>query len=143
MSESIEEIMIKEHGLVEAFLREFERCENSPEKGLQMLGKFRWALEKHFLLEEKAIFDVLNELQGVEVSETFELLRDHQQIIELIKNIEEGYSEGMIVDLQRVRDLLEKHLEMEVVFFYPKLDRVLNEETKQKILEKAKELIRS
>ena len=142
MVETIEEVMIKEHGVVEAFLREFEKAENSPSGALQLLSRFKWALEKHFLLEERAIFDVLNELRGVEVSETFELLRDHQQILELIKNIEEGYEDGMVVDMKRVRDMLEKHLEIEVVFFYPKLDKILDENTKKKIIEKAKEGLR-
>jgi len=43
--------------------------------------------------------------------------------------------------LGRFKGMLEKHLEIAGVFFYPKLESVLNQETQIEIIEKAKGLI--
>ncbi len=141
MVESIAEIMLKEHVIIKSFLRQFEETGDISKSG-EMLSRFKWTLEKHFILEEKAIFDVLNRLKGDEISEAFELLRDHQQIMELINNLEEGFEGGLTVNLDRLKEMLEKHLEIEGAFFYPKLDKVLDQQTKTEIIQKAKELIR-
>jgi hemerythrin-like domain-containing protein len=142
MAETIRELMVREHLAIENFLKELDSQRENLSRTMEILSRLKWTLEKHFIMEEKAIFEILNGLKGVEIDETFELLRDHQQILELINNIEEGFENGSEVNLQRVKEMLEKHLEMEGIFFYPKLDNVLEERDKKEILDKAREIIR-
>ena len=142
MEESICSLMMADHLLISNQIREINQQKDKPRETSELLSKLKWTLEKHFILEEHAVFDVLNNLQGMEVDETFELLRDHQQIMELIKNVEGGFKEGTEVNLERIKEMLEKHTEMEDVFFYPKLDKELNINTKSEIIRKIKEHIR-
>ena len=100
---------------------------------------FKWTLQKHFFVEEKAIFNFYEKIKGEEVHELFDLMGDHGDLLNLMKLVEENFDEDKIEELKQ---LLIKHQNFEDDVFYPKLDGDLNENQKKELIEKIKEVIR-
>jgi iron-sulfur cluster repair protein YtfE (RIC family) len=141
MEKKISETMLGEHGKIDQMLKELESCKDCESDELYVLfNKFKWNVEKHFFVEEKAIFSLLDKTKGEEVADTFDLMQEHRKIIEQIKEIEDNLNENP--DLSELKKGLKKHSEFEDQTFYPSLDRTLNDQQKTEIIERAKEIIR-
>ncbi|MEN7982181.1 MAG: hemerythrin domain-containing protein [Nanoarchaeota archaeon] len=136
--ESINELLIKEHGKLLSFLINFTK-EEDKEKAKNLFDNFKWTLQKHFFVEEKAIFNFYEKIKGEEVHEIFDLMGEHGDLLELMKFVEEDFSKDKIEDLKK---LLIKHQNFEDDVFYPKLDKDLNEQQKKELIEKIKEVVR-
>lgn len=133
--ETITEIMLEEHKKIDEFLKDLERSYSDDK-----FNRFKWTLEKHFFVEEKAIFDLLNSIKSEEVSPVFDLMEEHGEIIELARHL--GEVEDKKRALENLKVLLTKHSRFEDSMFYPNLDKTLNQNTKREIIEKTKEIIR-
>lgn len=136
--ESINSLLIKEHGKLILYLVKFSKEENK-EKAKQFFENFKWTLQKHFFVEEKAIFDFYEKIKGDKVNDIFDLMGEHGDLLDLMKFIEEDFSEKRIEELKK---LLIKHHTFEDEVFYPKLDRDLTEDQKKELIEKIKEVVR-
>jgi len=142
MEISIQSIMDEEHKRILDLLLKFEKEKHNEEKRDEIFQKFKWSLEKHFFLEEKAIFSVYGSITGQEVSDIFELMEEHGTIIEMIKGLEQVISSGKDPNISLLRETLEKHSDFEDSTFYPRMDRELSQEQKQEIADRAKEILR-
>jgi iron-sulfur cluster repair protein YtfE (RIC family) len=139
----IRDLMLGEHVRINHFLNEFEKnLRNSKEDNQLLFDRFKWSLEKHFFVEEKAIFAISQNLFGNEISDIFDLMDQHGIILELIKPIEKGIRKNIPLDISKLKEDLMNHAEFEDDVFYPKLDKMLNKEQKQEIILRIKEAVR-
>lgn len=136
--ESINNLMLKEHGKLLSYLVEILK-ESDEDKKRELFENFKWTLQKHFFVEEKAIFNFYEKIKGEEVSELFDLMGEHGDLLNLLKLVEENFDEDKIEELKQ---FLIKHHTFEDDVFYPKLDSDLNENQKKELIEKIKEVIR-
>ena len=142
MQEKIASLMLKEHGRLNSFLVDFNRL---LEKDLLLaekaLDKFKWNLEKHFFLEEKVIFDISSSIANEEVSEIFDLMKQHGEIMAELKDIEKNLQNRIKPKSEKLFSLIKEHADYEDSVFYPKLDEKLTENQKNYVVERVKEII--
>ena len=143
MEKTIAEMMLKEHGKINSMLAEFEKLsEINFEESKNIFIKFKWNLEKHFFVEEKVIFSIYISSSGKENDEIINLLKEHKDILWLIAKIEESLKRNNTPEIFELREMLRKHVGFENDFFYPKLDKELNERDRLLILERSEDIIR-
>ncbi|MCW8966189.1 MAG: hemerythrin domain-containing protein [Candidatus Pacearchaeota archaeon] len=138
MEDSVNKLLIKEHARLLSYLVSMGN-ESDEEKLKEIYDKFKWNLEKHFFVEEKAIFDFYDKIKGHEVGNVFDLMQEHGDLLNLVKSVEEDFSHEKIEDL---KNLLIKHQRFEDEVFYPNLDKELDDYKKKELIEKIKEVIR-
>jgi len=143
MEDSIEKLMFEEHSTIKKILEYYEELVNSNlPKANEQFSKFKWVLEKHFFVEEKAIFVLLNKIRGEEqISDIFNLMQEHGSILELVNNIEEGLKNNVKPNITGLKMILSRHANFEDAVFYPNLDQLLNQQQKEEIIERVKEVI--
>lgn len=139
--EKISELMLKDHRKIDNLLSDFGReLSKDFEESKIRFSEFVWCLQKHFFLEEKAIFVIGEKIIGEDVVNIFELMKEHGEIMDLVKNIEAGLNTGVKVDVSSLRTLILKHASFEDKYFYPKLDETLNSEVREQIINKIKQM---
>ncbi len=92
-------------------------------------------------MEEKATFELYSKMKNEEIEDIFKLMREHGEIVELIRNIEQGLINNVKPDISGLKDSLLSHANFEDEFFYPKLDEELTPEQRQEICDRAREII--
>lgn len=134
---SICKIMLKEHEKINNLINEFE---NYPEN--QNLNKLNTEIENHFFIEEKIIFSVYSleikdkekyRNQDIEEDLTTSLIKQHKDILWLIKNLSENFNKNKIIELKKQ---LTKHISLENNNFYPRIDTELDENQKHLIIDR-------
>ncbi|MFA5020245.1 MAG: hemerythrin domain-containing protein [Candidatus Pacearchaeota archaeon] len=141
MYEKIRQKMLEEHGRIDSMLSEFEGSLNS-KNAEEIFNRFKWNLEKHFFIEERAIFAMHNNTNECEISDTFKLMQEHGEILALLKTIESKIKSNSIEDISNLKNVLKKHVEFENIYFYPNLEKNLNEQQKKEIVDRVEEIIR-
>ena len=137
MEKEISEIMAEEHKKLDNLLDEFEKNLADVEK----FNKFKLNLEKHFNIEEKAVFEVYTKVREEDIPAIFDLMEEHKEILRLITDIEDSVKEEKIQDIEELKVVLERHRKFEEEEFYPELDEDLSVEEKQEIREKSEKLL--
>ena len=118
--------------------------EHAPDFSPRVLDIFKFNLEKHFFIEEKIIFSAY-QIENQEDDEDIEnLLKDHKNMLFLIKNIEETLSKDKkpIRETGELKQIMSAHASFENQSFYPRIDKELSEEQKQMMIQRAEEEIR-
>ncbi|MBM3247080.1 hemerythrin domain-containing protein [Candidatus Pacearchaeota archaeon] len=139
---TISKIMTGEHNAINSLLDElWINLDN--ERAKAIFGKLKWMLEKHFYLEEKAIFDLYTPKNDKDLLEVAELVKQHEELKALFVNIGEAIEHNIKPDLRVFEELAKRHAKFEDEIFYPKLDLELGEEQKAKIIDKSREIINS
>lgn len=137
--------MLEDHGkiniLLDYFLKQVEKNFDNYNETLSKFNQFKWALEKHFFVEEKVIFSVYS-LDDENEEDIFNLLKEHKDILWIINRIEEDLDDNIKPKIRSLRENLRRHIIFENNKFYPLLDEMLDEEQKQLILNRSKEIIR-
>jgi hypothetical protein len=142
MEKTIKEIMLAEHGRLNLLLDNFERAlVKDSLKAQEKLDILRWNLEKHFFLEERAVFLAYISKTENEKSEVDRLIKEHVSILELVRDMEKDFSYNRKINFSELRDKLVLHSGFEDKVFYPKLETELNEEQKQDLILKSQKLI--
>lgn len=140
MEHSISFLMFKDHKKIDTLLQELENHIKQRTASM-FFNKFKWNIERHFFIEEKAIFDLSSKIKGEETEELFNLLSEHVKILALINKIDEELKENPEPDISDVKVMLLSHANFENEVFYPKLDDDLTPEQKSIIIEKIKEML--
>jgi hypothetical protein len=131
--DTISIIMKRHHHLIEGLLNRFNKRQSEPEVFPKLFNQFKWELEKHFFLEEKAIFTFIN-TDDQELYETSEkLLNEHRKILDTLNLLETDLISGKETDLDELKKRLIAHRDIEDDEFYPKLDIELDEQKKREI----------
>jgi len=140
---SILNIMIKDHCNIEELINNLEKSSKSNYKSMtNAFYKFEWKLEKHIFIEEKAIFTSYNPNDVIEGYKMLpELTKQHNYIINTLNNWREDIRKRRnITDVYSFREFIIKHKNFEEEKVYPKLEESLNEDVKQQIIAKIKEI---
>ena len=141
---SITRLMIKDHSKLLDLLNNLE--EKSKENFISVKKaflKFKWELEKHIFIEEKAIFTDYN---PIDITEGYKMLpeitKQHNYMINILNNWEKDVRKNhQLTDIYSFKQFLINHRIYEERKVYPKLDASLNDEQKKQIVEKITEII--
>ncbi|MCX6750612.1 MAG: hemerythrin domain-containing protein [Candidatus Pacearchaeota archaeon] len=140
MKREIFKIMTKEHEVIESLLDDFKKSQiNDSLEAKKIFQTFVWNIEKHMFLEEKILYNVYSVWDG-NIEGMFEILEQHGEIIALIKKIKNSYPDEK--NLSALKELLRDHFVLEETLLYPNLEKVLNGEQKEFLIERAQEIIR-
>jgi len=133
----VSKLMLCEHERIEKLLEELEKAVLGKKNIEESFSKFKWTLEKHMFLEEKAIFSAF--VKESEVDDIFRLMNEHGDIMRLVSKIEKEIPN---TDIDELKVAMIDHVDFENTHFYPKLDELLSESQKKEISEKCREIIR-
>ena len=128
MTETISELMMKDHVKINRMLLNFDEAPKEKTETSLLFQEFKWNLEKHFFAEEKAIFAIMQSIEGADIESVFQLMEEHGQIMTAIKNEEQSIKIGSHSDISPLLEILKSHAKYEDNVFYPKLDEFLKEE---------------
>ena len=140
---SLTDLMVVEHARIQEMLEEVNIASYEDKmRALESFNRFKLNIEKHFMIEEKAIVQMLNNISGMEVDDTFRLMEEHGKIIAMIKKIEDDINHGDYSKIQDLMTMLEEHSDFENQTFYPNLDKKLSDDRKKEIIEKVSAMIK-
>lgn len=103
--------------------------------------QLKWNVEKHFFIEEKAIFEAYSDKVEVDNKE-IRLIEEHKQMIEMILNAKKMMEQGKVPDFTEFQKFMLKHQKIEDEHFYTGLENNLTEDEKAEILDKTREIIK-
>lgn len=141
MEKLIQEAMLAEHKKIEALLLKFEKNiknGNDSLTAMEKLDQLKWNIQKHFFVEENAVFSLYMPASEWEVSSVDQILKEHGEIMKLIEKAEKDLNKE---NIDKVISMLRSHAKFEDDNFYPVLDEQLNPELKEKILGKIGEIV--
>jgi hypothetical protein len=139
---TISRIMNAEHLAINSLIDElWINLDN--ERADAVFGKLKWMLEKHFYLEEKAIFEIYLYGHDKDSTGVAELVKQHEEMKVLLANIGKAIEQKIKPDLRIFEELAKFHAKFEDEIFYPKLDKELDEEQKAQIIDKSREILNS
>lgn len=141
---SLTDLMVVEHARIEEMLEEVNIASYEDKmRAQECFNRFKLNIDKHFMMEEKAIIQMLSNISGMEVNDTFRLMEEHGRIISMVKKVEDDIAHGDYSKIQDLMTMLEEHSEFENQTFYPNLDKKLSDDRKKEIIEKVKEMMRT
>ncbi len=120
----ITRLMVEHHGKLSNML---EEQDGSYEK----FDRFKWELEKHLFMEEKAIFIYWDPDDPKDKAVVPDLIDEHSKILKLMKELERETKRDQNIDIGELKALLLKHRDFEDAEFYPRLDRELDQGQKK------------
>ena len=142
-STAITELMIKDHIKLMKYLKDVE---NNFGRDFGFLSDsfntFQWALEKHFFVEERAIFTSYNP-DYVDDSYKFflDLSKQHTLILEEIESLRKKLQKREPFDLNKVKKMLQEHKAFEEKKVYPVLDLEIDDSEKRFIIERINDVL--
>jgi hemerythrin-like domain-containing protein len=125
----INELMLEEHGKILSAL-------NEAKQDFRKFAFFKEQLEEHFSVEESVIFSFYISMYNNDIGNFFELLKDHGMILGLVRSIEK--KPGNFGELE---EMLINHASLENGWFYPRLDKLLDEDQKIGLVKKIRETL--
>ncbi len=130
-------LMVKNHIEIEKLVGAVEENLDKDFKlANRLFNKLKWELEKHFFIEEKAIF-IYCDLKSTEDNFIISsLLREHKIILELLNDMENDLTNNSRIDISKFKEILMKHKNFEDRSFYPKLDKGLNELQREIVIDR-------
>ena len=139
--ETITDLMCNEHIRIYHMLNELDEHKDKKDI-MHFFDIFKWNLEKHFFVEEKAIVALYKDITGEEINDFFDVMKEHQEIMKLVRQVSNNIKSSLKIDVDELKQSLDVHARFENEVFYPKLDEKLNQLQKNFIIERAKEVIR-
>jgi hypothetical protein len=98
-------------------------------------------LEKHFFVEERAIFISYNPNKPSKQYKFFsDLMDQHTEILETIESLRKKLQKREPFDLDKLKKLLVKHKTFEEKNIYPVIDQEIDEYEKSYIIDRIKEI---
>ncbi len=141
-STQISELMVKDHNLI---MQNIKDLEDMKERDITYINKlfndFKWNLEKHFFVEERAVFTFYNPEKVDESYEIFvNLTKQHTDILEEVENIQKKLQKWEPFDFEDLKKLLVSHKTLEENNLYPVLDQEISEGEKRFIIERIEDI---
>lgn len=140
---AILDLMVKDHNCIMKYIK---NVENNLGKDYGLLiesfNTLHWNLEKHFFVEERAIFASYKPEEPDKEYEYFsDLMNQHTEILEKIESLRKKLQTRKPFDLSEIKKLLVKHKTFEEKHVYPILDQEIDEGEKRFIIERINEII--
>jgi len=137
----ITRLMIKSHQEIDQRLALLEKIiGRDPGLADKSFLELKNLIEKHFLIEEKAIFAFikkLNQYDGIP-----NLVNQHNLMLEILNNLENKIFSNQKLGISKLKAIIKPHRKIEEVILYPRLDTELDESQKKFIVEKIKKMIK-
>jgi len=138
---SILGLMVRDHISIDLSLKMFkENLKKDFNEMSEAFEEFKWEIKKHFFAEEKGIFDSYNNKDQEIISMIKHIMEEHDQIIEMLNDIESELSIKDDIEITGLAQMLEDHRKFEEESLYPKLDASLSENQKEEIIKKINEI---
>jgi hemerythrin superfamily protein len=134
--------MVKDHHRLMNYLKKVEdTLEDDHQKLKDAFDRFRWNVEKHFFVEERAIFTFFNPDKIHEGYHVFSnLSKQHTAILQKIDALEKKVQQEASIDVHEIKDLLMNHKKYEERQVYPTLDEEIAEGEKRFMVERIQEI---
>jgi hemerythrin superfamily protein len=141
-STAILDLMVKDHHRILEYLKDVE---NNLGRDFGFISNsfntFQWNLEKHFFVEERAIFlTYIPEDAAQEYDFFSDLMDQHTELLEKIKTLRKKLQRREPFDLNELKTFLVKHKTFEERNIYPLLDQKLDESEKDFIIDRIKDI---
>jgi hypothetical protein len=142
-STALSELMVKDHVHILKLLKEVtSHLGDDVELVMRVFQNFKWHIEKHFFVEERAIFTAYNPEHVFEGYDIFlDLSKEHTTILDRLHGIERMLMKKEKVDLSNLGELLVRHKTFEEKSIYPVLDKEIDEGEKKFIIQRISEII--
>jgi hypothetical protein len=143
VSNELLNVMVKDHNRLMNYLEDVkDNLESDFEVLLKKFNTFEWNLEKHFFVEERAIFIAYNPDYIEDGHQLFtNLSKQHTNILEKVEFIRKRLRSGKSVDVSDLKEMLLKHKTYEEKNVYPVLDVEISEGEKRFMIERINDLI--
>jgi hemerythrin superfamily protein len=139
MGDTITLLMLKQHAKINKILKDYESQAKSI-KQKELFSIFKGNLEKHFFIEENAIFFYITPKDKEQRIQINNLIKDHETMRDVCSEIVAELLLGKKPDVSTFRKILFGHERREVEIFYPRLDKELGAEEKQDIIKRINEV---
>jgi hemerythrin superfamily protein len=141
-STAILDLMVKDHNRLMQYLKDVE---NNLGRDFGFLSNsfntFQWNLEKHFFVEERAIFiSYFPDESNKEYNFFSDLMDQHTEILGTIESLRKKLQKREPFDLNKLKKLLFKHKTFEEKNIYPVIDKEIDEDEKGLIIDRIKEI---
>jgi len=134
---NISDLMVQNHKYIKRLFNVFKKnLKGNNGRVLESFDIFKWEMEKHLLIEEKAIFGFYYSDDSEDYEITLDLIKQHKVILEMLKIIEMDLKNDGVANILEFERLWVKHKRFEDEIFYPELDRKLNNHEKKDIAER-------
>jgi hemerythrin superfamily protein len=139
---NILDVMVKDHKRLLKSLNDIENnIKDDYENLLESFNKFEWSIEKHFFVEERAIFSYYNPNKIEESHHLFkDITKQHTQILEHIESLRNRLRMSKTIDVSDVKKMLIKHKNLEEKNVYPLLDSEIGEGEKRFMIERINDI---
>jgi len=146
----ISQVLLRHHQKITLLFEDFDENPN-----LDSFNRLNKQLERHFHIEENAIFSILGDVVFTWIDKLVnkyhhytdntveQILREHKKLLELADDLKEQLRKTRTADettMSVFRNMLGTHAFFEDNYFYPRLDKELDENKKRRIIEKLEEL---
>jgi hypothetical protein len=130
--------MVKDHNRLMKYLKDVKNNLKSDfEVLLKKFNTFEWNLEKHFFVEERAIFTAYNPEYIEDGHKLFtNLSKQHTNILEKVESLRKRLQMGKSIDVSDLETMLLKHKKYEEKNIYPVLDVEISEGEKRFMIER-------
>jgi hemerythrin-like domain-containing protein len=141
-STAILELMVRDHNKLLKYLGLVEKnIKEDPKAAISSFNTFEWNLQKHFFVEERAIFTWYNPENIDEGYVLFlDLAKQHTAILDKLRLLKKGLQNNEALDFTEFKNILMKHKNHEEKNVYPVLDKEINEGEKQFMIQRIKEI---
>lgn len=141
-STAILELMTKDHIKIIKYLDIVEKnLRKDPNTVMPSFHTFEWNLEKHFFVEERAIFTSYNPDFVDEGYALFlDLAKQHTILLEKLRSLKKNLQNKKAFNFNDFKRMLMKHKNYEEESVYPVLDQEIDEGEKRFIIERINEI---
>ncbi len=135
-------VMVKDHNRLMNYLKEVKNnLKIDFEVLLKSFNTFEWNLEKHFFVEERAVFTSYNPDYIDDGHQLFtNLSKQHTSILEKVESLRKRLRSGKSIDVSDLETMLLKHKTYEEKNVYPVLDVEISEGEKRFMIERIKDV---
>ena len=142
-SNAILDVMVKDHNRLMKYLKDVKNnIKSDYEVLLKSFNTFEWNLEKHFFVEERAIFTSYNPDYIDDGYQLFsDLSKQHTIILEKVESLRKRLRMGKTIVISDLEEMLLKHKTFEEKNVYPVLDLEINEGEKRFMIERINDIL--
>ena len=142
-SNAILNLMVKDHSRLMKYLKNVkDNLRSDFEVLLKSFNTFEWNLEKHFFVEERAIFTSYNPEYIDDGYQLFSgLSKQHTIILEKVESLRKRLRMGKTIDISDLEEMLLKHKTYEEKNVYPVLDLEISGGEKRFMIERINDIL--
>ena len=141
-SNKLLDILIKDHNRLIKYLKDVkDNLKSDFEVLLKSFNTFEWNLEKHFFVEERAVFTSYNPDFIEDGHELFtSLSKQHTKILVKVETLRKRLRSDRSIEVSDLEDMLLKHKTYEEKYVYPVLDVEISEGEKRYMIERINDI---